>query len=412
LDAISEVADKVGDKIPKSIDELKKLGKDVNNFLNENNPVGKLANDLAAKLKSNLEGIDVAAILNVLKRIPVVGTAVSGLEGLYHLAKGDWKEVLEAAVNGVLAFYGVSNTPGLGPKFISLYIDVSWELKDKNYEGAVSAALSNFGVKPQVADVFVKSAWAMKDGDWKGVLDAGLSGAGFNNARQFVNMAWGAIENKPADVFNAAFQVAGLDKLGVNQAKADAFVQSALALKENKVNQVADQLLSVAGTQAAQLTNSDWVKALRDSDPGNDRAAVTQGLSAVGFQNVTDWVDMAWAVKDQRYLQAASTAFSLSGFAQGRDWVSMADNLQKQNYLDALSTGFKVAGFAKGESLAKAAIALRQGNPLTAFFEGLSLVDGVGELVEAFKALKDGNAKAGVPLMIQAAPKLALLIGT
>ena len=411
-DKIQDAANKFSDQIPKSIGDLKKLGKEFENFLDDNNPVKKLADDLAGKLKSTLSSVDVGAVVDALKRIPVVGTAVSGLEGLYYLAKGDWKEVLKAAVDGALAFYGMSNTPGLGPKFISLYIDVSWELKDEKYKEALSAALSNFGVKRQISDVFVNSAWAMKNGNWQGVLDAGLSGAGFNNARQFVDMAWGAIDNKPENVLNAAFQVAGLDKLGVNQAKANAFVQSALALKDNNVNQVADQLLSVAGTQAAQMTNSAWVKALKDSDPSNDRAAVTQGLSAVGFQNVNDWVGMAWAVKDQNYLQAASTVFSLAKFAQGQDWVSMAEDLQKQNYLDALSTGFKAAGFAKGENLAKAAIALRQGNPLTAFFEGLSLVDGVGELVDAFKALKDGNAKAGVPLMIQAAPKLALRIGT
>jgi hypothetical protein len=406
---ISQASDYVGNKLPKDVNDLKALGKDLDGFL-ANSPAGKLANDLAGKLKSGLDAVDVNSVIGVLKRIPVVGTAVSGLEGLVNLAKGDWKGVLKSAIDGALAFYGASNV--VTPRLVSLFVDVSWELKVPNYKGALSAALSNFGVERRVSDTFVNTAWAMKDGDWRSVLDAGLSSAGFNNARQFVDMAWGAIDNKPADVLNAAFGVAGLDKLDVDQAKANAFVQSALALKENKVSQVADQLLSVAGTQASQLANSAWVQALKDSDPSNDRTAVTQGLSAVGFKNVNDWVDMAWAVKDQKYLQAASTAFSLTNFAQGRDWVNMADNIQKQNYLDALSTGFKVAGFTKGESLAKAAIALREGDPLTTFFEGLSVVDGVGELVDAFKALKDGNAKVGVPLMIQAAPKLALLIGT
>ena len=407
--AISQASDYVGNKLPKNVDELKALGKDLDDFL-ANSPAGKLANDLAGKLKSGLDAVDVNSVIGVLKRIPVVGTAVSGLEGLVNLAKGDWKGVLKSAIDGALAFYGASNV--VTPRLVSLFVDVSWELKDQNYKDALSAALSNFGVERRVSDTFVNTAWAMKDGEWRTVLDAGLSSAGFNKARQFVDMAWGAIDDKPADVLNAAFGVAGLDKLGVDQAKANAFVQSALALRENKVSQVADQLLSIAGTRASQLANSEWVQALKDSDPNNDRTALSHGLSAVGFKNVNDWVDMAWAVKDQKYLQVASTAFSLTNFAQGQDWVSMAENIQKENYLDALSTGFKVAGFTKGESLSKAAIALREGQPIAAFFEGLSLVDGVGELVDAFKALKDGNTKVGVPLMIQAAPKLALLIGT
>jgi ElaB/YqjD/DUF883 family membrane-anchored ribosome-binding protein len=403
---ISEAADKVGDKIPKSIDELKKLGKDVNNFLNENNPVGKLANDLAAKLKSNLEGIDVAAILNVLKQIPVVGTVVSGLEGLYYLAQGDWQNVLTSAINAVLGFYGASSV--VKPGLVKLFVDVAWELKDQNYKGAVAAALSNFNVERRVADTFVNAAWAMKDGDWKSVLGAGLSTAGFDNADKFVNMAWGAIEGDYKKALSTSLEVAGLDKLGLNQAKADAFVNSALALRDNQTSQVADQLLSIAGTHA----NSAWVQDLKDTNPNNDRAALSQGLSAVGFQNVEQWVDMAWDIKDRQYLNSLSTAFSLGGFTEGKDWVDMARNLQDKKYLDALSTGFKVAGFKKGENLAKAAMALREGNLINAFYEGLSLVNGVGELVDAFKYLKGGNAKEGVPLMIQAAPKLAILIGT
>ena len=404
--AISETADKVGDKIPKNIDELKKQGKDFKDFLNKNNPVGKLANDLAAKLKSNLEGIDVAAILNVLKQIPVVGTVVSGLEGLYYLAQGDWQNVLTSAINAALGFYGASSV--VKPDLVKLFVDVAWELKDRDYKGAVAAALSNFNVERRVADTFVNAAWAMKDGDWKSVLGAGLSGAGFDNADKFVNMAWGAIEGDYKKALSTSLEVAGLDKLGLNQAKADAFVNSALALRDNQTSQVADQLLSVAGTHA----NSAWVQDLKDTNPNNDRAALSQGLSAVGFQNVEQWVDMAWDIKDRQYLDALSTGFSLGGFTEGKDWVDMARNLQEKKYLDALSTGFKVAGFKKGENLAKAAMALREGNLINAFYEGLSLVNGVGELVDAFKYLKDGNAKEGVPLMIQAAPKLAILIGT
>ena len=406
--AISEVGDKVGDKIPKSIDELKKLGKDVNNFLNENNPVGKLANDLAAKLKSNLEGIDVAAILNVLKQIPVVGTVVSGLEGLYYLAQGDWQNVLTAAINAALGFYGASSV--VKPDLVKLFVDVAWPLKDRNYKGAVAAALTNFKVKEETATIFVNAAWEMaKGGDWKDVLSASLSAAKFSNADKFVNIAWGVIDGNYQTALSTGLQVAGFDKLGLNQAKADAFVKSALGLRDNQPGQVAEALLSISGQQFA---NSPWVEALNDTNPNNDRDAVTQGLSAVGFQNVEQWVDMAWDIKDRQYLDALSTGFSLGGFTQGKDWVDMARNVQQKNYLDALSTGFTLAGFKKGQNLANAAMAVSKGNLIDAFFNALSLVDGVGELVDAFKYLKDGNAKQGVPLMIQAAPKLAILIGT
>ena len=400
---ISEAADQVGEKIPKSIDELKKLGKNVNNFLNENNPVGKLANDLAAKLKSNLKGIDVAAILNILKQIPVVGTAVSGLEGLYYLAQGDWQNVLTAAINAALGFYGASSV--VKPDLVKLFVDVAWELKDGDYKGAVAAALSNFKVERDLADTFVNVAWATKDGDWKSVLRAGLSTAKFNNADKFVNIAWGVVEGNYQNALNTGLEMAGLDKLGLNPAKADAFVKSALALRDNQPDRVEEALLSIAGQQFA---NSPWVQALKDTNPDNDRAAVTEGLLAAGFQKekVEQWVNMAWQVKNNQYLDALSTGFSLGGFTQGKDWIAMARNLQQKEYLDALSTGFKISGFKKGENLVKAAVAVQEGNPINAFFNALSLVDGVGELVDAFKYLKDGNAKQGVPLMIKAAPKL------
>jgi hypothetical protein len=94
---------------------------------------------------------------------------------------------------------------------------------------------------------------------------------------------------------------------------------------------------------------------------------------------------------------------------EGKDWIDMAAALERNDYSNTLSTGFKIAGFEKGENLTKAALALRQGDPINAFYEGLSLIDGVDELVDAFKYLKDGEAKKAVPLMIKAAPKLAVL---
>jgi hypothetical protein len=408
--AIGQVADEVGDRVTESFDDLEQLGGDFKDFINENNPVKKLADDLGAKLQSTLDGVDVGAVLDVLKRIPVVGTAVSGLEGLYYLAQGDWIEVLKAAINGALGFYGASNV--VTPRMVSLFVDVAWELKDQDYKGAISAALSNFNVERQLADTFVNVAWAMKDGQWEDVLSAGLSSAGFNNANEFVDIAWDIIDGDYQDALTTGLQVAGLDKLGIDESEAGAFVNSAVALRNGHTDEVAEQLLSVAGDNAQQLANSSWVQALRDTNPNNDRTALSQGLSAVGFQNIEQWVDMAWDIKEEQYLDALATGFSLGGFTEGKDWVDMAQDLQQENYLDALSTGFKVAGFEEGEHLAKAAMALREGNPLNAFYEGLSLVDGVGELVDAFKYLKDGNAKQAVPLMIQAAPQLAILIGT
>ena len=184
-------------------------------------------------------------------------------------------------------------------------------------------------------------------------------------------------------------------------------MSSAFALRDGHADQVADQLLAIAGGNAQQFAASAWVQALRNDNPNDDREALSQGLSAVGFQNTSQWVDIAWDVKDNRYLDALSTGFSLGGFQQGKDWVDMVGSLQKDDYLNALTIGFKEAGFEQGDHLAKAALALRQGDPINAFYEGLSLVDGVSELVDAFKYLKDGNAQKAVPLMRKAAPKLA-----
>jgi hypothetical protein len=247
----------------------------------------------------------------------------------------------------------------------------------------------------------------MKDGDWKDVLSGGLSGAGFNNADKFVGIAWGVMKN--GDYTNAlktGLEVAGLEKLGINSSQSQAFVKSAIALKDNQTRKVADELLSVAGTQ---FTNSSWVRDLRDSDPNNDRAAVKQGLSAAGFKNLDQWVNMAWDVKDKNYLSAISTGFSLAGFSQGKDWVDMAWSLQRGDYLKALSTGFKVAGFAEGEHLAKAAVNLREGKYLDAFFEGIRLVPGVGDLINAFEAVGDGDFKGVANSLAKVATNPTLL---
>lgn len=274
-------------------------------------------------------------------------------------------------------------------------------------DGKYTDASSN---ERRIADVFVKSAWAFKDGDFKEVIDAGLSSAGLAKADQFIEIAWGVKDGNYQNALTAGLQTSGFSNLKIDQSKADAFVKSAFFLRDNQVGQVADQLLKVAGGNATQFENSPWVNALRNGDPNDDQVAFGQGLLAVGFQNTSQWVEVAWDIKHKQYLDSLSTIFTLGDFKQGKDWIDMAAALERNDYFKTLSTGFKIAGFEKGENLTRAALALRQGDPINAFYEGLVLIDGVDELVDAFKYLKDGEAKKAVPSMIDAAPKLAVLL--
>ena len=237
-----------------------------------------------------------------------------------------------------------------------------------------------------------------------------MSTAGFAGADRFIDIAWGVKDGNYQKALTAGLQTSGFSNLKIDPSKADAFVKSAFFLRDNQVGQVAEQLLAIAGGNATQFTNSSWVQALRNGDPNDDRVAFGQGLSAVGFQNTNQWVEIAWDIKDKQYLDSLSTVFALGDFKQGKDWIDMAAALGRNDYFNTLSTGFKIAGFEKGGNLTKAALALRQGDPINAFYEGLPLIDGVDELVDAFKDLKDGEAKKAVPLMIEAAPKLAVLL--
>jgi hypothetical protein len=366
--------------------------------------VTQFSKDLGESIKSNLKGVDVGAVLDALKKIPVVGTVVNGIEGLIALVQNDWKAVVKSGINGVLKIIpGGSAVP---ETLVNILINVGWGIISKDYKTALKDVLKELDVKDKVANTFVDVAWAMKDGDWKNVLSAGLSGAGFSNADKFVGIAWGVKDGDYTNALTAGLEVAGLDKLGINSSQSQAFVKSAIALKDNQTSKVADELLSVAGTEFA---SSSWVQDLKDSNPNNDRGAVTQGLSDVGFKNVEQWVNMAWDVKDKNYLSAISTGFSLAGFSQGKDWVDMAWSLQQGDYLKALSTGFKVAGFPEGEHLAKAAVNLREGKYLDAFFEGIRMVPGVGDLVNAFKAVGDGNFKGVANSLAKVATNPTLL---
>ncbi|MEG4202762.1 S8 family serine peptidase [Microcoleus sp. Pol7_A1] len=366
--------------------------------------VKQFSKDISENIKSNLDGVDVRAVVDVLKKVPYVGTVVNGIEGLIALAQKDWKGVVKSGVNGVLKI--IPGGTAVPEKVVNILIDVGWGIISKDYETALKDVLKELEVKDKVANTFVDVAWAMKDGDWKSVLGAGLSGAGFSNADKFVGIAWGLKDGDYTKALTAGLEVAGLDKLSINSNQATALVNSAIALKDNQTSKVADELLSVAGTQFA---SSSWVRDLKDSNPNNDRAAVTQGLSAVGFKNVEQWVNMAWDVKDKNYLSAISTGFSLAGFSQGKDWVDMAWSLQQGDYLKALSTGFKVAGFAEGEHLAKAAVNLREGKYLDAFFEGMYMVPGVEDLVNAFKAVGDGDFKGVANSLAKVATNPTLL---
>jgi trimeric autotransporter adhesin len=71
-----------------------------------------------------------------------------------------------------------------------------------------------------------------------------------------------------------------------------------VAIRGGNSNQVADQLIALAGANAAQVRDSFWIKDLRDGNPANDRQAIQAGLSELGFKNSTQCVNIIWAVKD------------------------------------------------------------------------------------------------------------------
>jgi len=711
-DVVGAAVSFVGDRISKSIDDLKKQGKDFKEFLDKNNPVKKLADDLAAKLKSSLDGIDVGAVLDVLKKIPVVGTVVNGIEGLIALIGGDWKQVVKNAINGVLGIIpGGSAVP---EKLVNILVDVGWGIINKDYKTALKDILKELEVKDRLANTFVDVAWAMKDGDWKDVLSAGLSGAGLNNAEKFVDIAWAIKDgdykkalstglsttgfpnaDKFVDVawavkdgdyeqaLSAGLETAGLSNAGtfvgnvfdaitddyslpgqsidpaaipekhklyeylargiayedpeVSAIAEDAFKNNSLlgnklAVGEDlnsgyKVDKVISDpntgfyavglvskdgskppVLAVRGTGgspterkgiavlkdvledanpisigysqfqankneieawlaaqnqqgrrpdvvghslggalaqtiAAEFTDKvgqtvtfnspgiddsialkfalnggkpenvthyvvsgdivqmageaflpgqavlssysnpfvwekhglsvlngaeikgeqkasgvkfsslsvlelsnpafqykeldytlflaalglvspyvstslstrgtaeanrkaigaflnsnfqtiqSWVDAAWSIKDGDYLKALSTGFDIAKFQDGTNWIDMVQSVKEGDYLKALSTGFDIAKFQDGKKWVDMAWSLQQGDYLKALSTGFKVAGFPEGEHLAQAAVNLREGKYLDAFFEGMYMVPGVEDLVNAFKAVGDGNFK-------------------
>jgi len=205
--------------------------------------VKQFSKDITEKIKSSLDGVDVGAVLDVLKKIPVVGTVVNGIEGLIALVQGDWKQVVKNGINGVLDLIpGGSSVP---EKLVNILVDVGWTIADKDYKKGLKDILAELEVDNKVANTFVDVAWAMKDGDWKKVLSAGLSGAGFGNADKFVDLAWGIKDGDYKKALNAGLSAAGFNN-------ADKFVELASAFVDNKGYEAA---LS-AGLEATGLQNA------------------------------------------------------------------------------------------------------------------------------------------------------------
>jgi uncharacterized protein YerC len=203
-------------------------------------------------------------------------------------------------------------------------------------------------------------------------------------------MAWDIVDKNYKEALRAGLQLVGFSNLGIDQAKADAFLNLAVAIRDSNPTQAADILIALSGNNQ-QVIQSSWVKDLKDGNTANDRQAIQQGLTNLGFQNATQWGDTIWAVKDGKYLDALSAILTLGNFVDGRDWIKIIDNIQKQNYVEALSTAFKVAKFQDGQSLADAVLAVKNKNYVEAFFESMNLIQGGRDLADAFKYLMDFN---------------------
>ena len=403
VNRVFDYAEEVADKTEDIVSDVKKSVVD--------NPVTDfvlLPYTLPASIVVNtVEAVkqgDVEVIVDGLKKIPVLGTAVGVIDGVIKAINGDEKGVLEESINSALAFYGGSNV--ITPNMVEFAVDIFWELKDSDYKGAISASLENLGMQKTVSDLFVTVAWsAVADSNWESVINSALTKVGFNNANSFVNMAWDIIDQNYKEALKTGLQLVGFTNLGINQAKADAFLNLTVAIRDGKPNQAADILIALSGNNQ-QVIQSSWVKDLKDGNLANDRQAIQLGLSNLGFQDVTQWVDTIWSVKDGKYLDAVSAVLALGQFAQGQDWVKIIDNLQKENYVDALSSAFKLAKFQDGQSLADAVLAVKKGDYITAFYESLNLIEGGRDLADAFKYLIEFDLQEFITSMVNAAPLL------
>ena len=285
---------------------------------------------------------------------------------------------------------------------VNISVNVGWALVDKKYDQALANTLKDFQVEPTLADTLVGTAWALKDGDWKTALNNGLSKAGFENADKFVQMAWSLKDNQ----YEQAFKT-GLTLTGFDATKVDAFVNISSALKQNKLNQELVTVLTNAKVQDAQRI----AQILSNNDPNDDRGALTQAFTSIGFQSADQWAGMVGKVKTGNLFQALSTGFNLIGFNNGQKWVDMAQDLKEQRYDEALATGFQLSSnpdiAKKGGNLAKIATNLRTGDYVDAFYAGLSLVPGLDSLIATFKAIQKTDFKAVAKSLPKAAEALA-----
>ncbi len=404
VNKIFDIAEKVGE-------EAKDVVSDIKQAISDNKDIVDIVllpytlpgTIIVGAVEAAAKG-DVEVIVDGLKKIPVLGTAVGVLDGVIKAAQGDEKGVLEESINSALAFYGASNV--ITPTMVEFAVDIFWELKDLDYQGAISASLENLGMQKTIADLFVTVSWSMAaNSDWENAINAALTKVGFKNAGSFVNMAWDIIDKNYKEALKTGLELVGLTNLGIDRAKADAFLNLTVAIREGKPNQAADVLIALSGNNQ-QIIQSAWIKDLKDTDPGNDRQAILSGLSALGFRNVNQWVDTIWAVKEGQYLNALSAVLTLGNFADGQEWVKIIDNLQKQNYVEALATAFNLAKFKDGQSLADAVLAVKKGDYVTAFYESLNLIDGGKDLADAFKYLIDFDLQKFITSMVKAAPLL------
>ncbi|MBD1999325.1 hypothetical protein H6G00_22380 [Leptolyngbya sp. FACHB-541] len=404
------VVNKLFDKVEEVADKVEDVVSDIENSIPDNKVIDIVLLPYtlpAAVVVNTVEAVkqgDIEVIVDGLKKIPVLGTAVGVIDGVIKAAQGDEKGILEESINSALAFYGATNV--ITPAMVEFAVDVFWELKDSDYQGAISESLENLGMQKTVADLFVTVAWSMAaDNNWESAINAALSKVGFNNANSFVDIAWDIIDQNYKEALKTGLELIGFTNLGINQAKADAFLNLTVAIRDGKPNQAADILIALSGNNQLVIQSS-WVRDLKDGNLANDRQALQLGLSNLGFRDATQWVNTVWAVKEGKYLDALSTVMTLGRFTDGQTWVKIIDNLQKENYEEALSTAFKLADFPDGESLADAVLAVKEGDYITAFYESLNLVEGGQDLADAFKYLVKFDLQEFVTSMVSAAPLL------
>ena len=109
------------------------------------------------------------------------------IECVINAVEGDEKSALKSTIDSALAFYGASSV--ITPKIVDFAVDIFWELKDNDYQGAISETRTNLCLEKTVSEVFVSVAWAIEQGSWETATDAALTKVGFDNAKEFVDIA-------------------------------------------------------------------------------------------------------------------------------------------------------------------------------------------------------------------------------